>query len=107
MNWYIVKNVFQIITGDGHHQPQFEERMVLIQGDSQAHAYEKALISGKNGEENMVNEGGELVSWNFITTAQIHPIEKLSDGTTLCIRTEEPDQSEAYIKWIKEGMLPN
>jgi hypothetical protein len=104
MNWYVVKNVFQIIVGDGHHHPQFEERMVLITADNDTSAYAKSLVHGKKGEEQMKNKDGENVWWKFINTSHVHQIDQLEDGTTLCVRSEEPDHLEPYLAWVNQGL---
>ena len=104
MNWYIVKNVFQIITGDGLHTPQFEERMILIQATSKALAYEKSYKLGQKENDQFVNVSGELVIWKFINTSAIHLIDSLVDGTTLCVRTEDQDYAEPYINFVNESL---
>ena len=103
MNWFIVKNVFQIVTGEGAHHPQFEEQMVLIEAATTIDAYHKAKIIGKKAEDAFVNESSELVSWTFVNTAQVHLVADLADGVTLCARTEEPDNVVNYLRWVIEG----
>jgi hypothetical protein len=103
MDWFIVKNVFQIVTGAGVHRPQFEERMVLIEAATEMEAYHKAKIVGKKAEDAFVNVSEELVTWTFINTAQVHLVANLADGVTLCVRTEEPDHVADYLRWVNEG----
>lgn len=103
MNWYIAKNVFQIIIGNGCHQPQFEEQMTLICATSLDNAFEKAIAFGKEKEESFIDINGELVTWNYINPSNIHQVNSLADGTVLCTRTEEPDFADNYIAWVNEA----
>ena len=36
MKWYLVKIVYQVVTGDGAHSPQFDEQLRLIRADELA-----------------------------------------------------------------------
>jgi hypothetical protein len=33
MKWYLAKFVYQVISGNGNHSPQFDEQMRLIRAD--------------------------------------------------------------------------
>ena len=50
MNWYLAKIIYQVISGDGLHTPQFDEQFRLIKADELEWAWEKAQVVGRMGE---------------------------------------------------------
>jgi hypothetical protein len=101
MNWYLVKLVFQVLSGEGTHTPQFDEQVRLIRADEVNWAYEKATVIGWLEQRSFVNNKNEEVTWKFIDVAEVHQISDPEDGVLLCSYTEEPDDAEAYTKLIK------
>jgi hypothetical protein len=97
MNWYLAKVVYRIVCGEGIHAPQFDEQLRLIQAENDEHAWEKALILGKNEEEVFVNEHQVLVQWQFVNIAELSPIVNFTDGIELYSRIEEPENADNYI----------
>lgn len=91
-NWYLLKMVFQIICGNGHHTPQFDEQLRLIAADSSKHAIEK----GNELAENETNEGG-FVQWKFVAITDVYPFNNLLDGAELFSRVTEEEQEAAYL----------
>jgi len=53
MKWYLAKFVYQVISGNGNHTPQFDEQMRLIRADEFAWAKEKASYSSTEEPENV------------------------------------------------------
>lgn len=102
MNWYLVKLVFQVLSGDGVHTPQFDEQVRLIRADEVNWAYEKATVIGWLEQRCFLNSKVEKVEWRFIDVAEIHQVDNLEDGVLLCSMTEEPEDAHAYIQMIKE-----
>jgi hypothetical protein len=101
MNWYLVKLVFQVLSGEGTHTPQFDEQVRLIRADEVNWAYEKATVIGWLEQRSFVNNKNEEVTWKFIDVAEVLQISDPEDGVLLCSYTEEPDDAEAYTKLIK------
>ena len=48
MSWYLTKNVYRIICGQGNHTAQFDEQLRLIEADSSQEAFEKATELDRN-----------------------------------------------------------
>jgi hypothetical protein len=102
MNWYLVKLVFQVLSGEGTHTPQFDEQVRLICADEVNWAYEKATVIGWLEQRSFLNSKEEKVEWKFIDVAEIHRIDNPEDGVLLCTMTEEPEDAQVYIQMIRE-----
>lgn len=100
MNWYIAKIVFNIISGEGDHMPQFDEQYRLIDAESLEEAFEKAKLIGQNEEEILFNQRNEMVRWEFVNISELYAINELRDGMELfsCVH-EEKDRS-GYIDTV-------
>lgn len=98
MNWYVAKIIYQVITGDGAHTPQFDEQFRLIKADEPAWAQEKALVLGRRGQTTFLNtSSNEQVHWKFIAVADICRVDNIEDGVQLYAQTGEPGDAEEYI----------
>lgn len=102
MKWYLAKIVFQIICGDGQHQPQFDEQLRLIAAGDESKALEKACDIGLFEQDAFYNSEQKLVEWKFIGVPELFPFGKLTDGAELFARTEEPEDVGAYIDLVKQ-----
>lgn len=102
MKWYLAKIVFQIICGDGQHQPQFDEQLRLIAAGDESKALEKACDIGLFEQDAFYNSEQKLVEWKFIGVPELFPFGKLTDGAELFARTEEPEDAGAYIDLVKQ-----
>lgn len=102
MKWYLAKIVFQIICGDGQHQPQFDEQLRLIAAVDESKALEKACDIGLFEQDAFYNSEQKLVEWKFIGVPELFPFGKLTDGAELFARTEEPEDAGAYIDLVKQ-----
>ena len=98
MKWYLVKLVFQVLSGEGAHTPQFDEQVRLIKADEVNWAYEKATVIGWLEQRSFLNHRDENVTWKFIEIAEIHEVENPEDGVLLCSYTIEPDNAQEYIE---------
>ena len=99
MNWYLSKIVFQIICGDGHHTPQFDEQLRLIQAKDERTAYTKAVSIGNSEEDTFYNNKEQLVQWRFIGVSELYQMS-LVDEAELCSRISEADRAEDYINMV-------
>lgn len=99
MNWYIVKIVFRIISGDGKHDAQFDEQLRLISAENDGQAYLKAKAIGLEAQESFMNSRQQPVRWEFIDVAEINPIHDLIDGAELYYHIHEPADAEIYEAW--------
>ena len=100
MNWYLAKLVFRIISGDGNHQPQFDEQVRLLSADSWQQALEKAEALGEQGQDSFLNSKQQKVQWQFINVAELSAVGKLKDGLELHYRIAEPQDVEQYIESV-------
>jgi hypothetical protein len=101
MNWYLVKLIFLVRSGEGTHTPQFDEQWRWIRADEVAWAYEKASVLGRLEETNFLNDRAETVEWKFIEVVDIHTISSMEDGDQLFSATKEPIDADAYIEEVK------
>jgi len=99
MNWYVVKLIFRIISGDGKHNPQFDEQLRLISAESEIEAYQKAKKIGVNAEDDFLNNANQHVKWQFIDVAEINSLNELGDGTELYYQIHEAENADLYIAW--------
>jgi hypothetical protein len=99
MNWYIAKIVFQIISGEGDHQPQFDEQLRLIGADDEHQALEKAYQAGMQNEDRFINNQKQIVKWQFVDVAEINLLSDLTDGAELYYSIYEPADADNYINW--------
>ena len=100
MKWYLAKFVYQVVSGDGNHAPQFDEQLRLIRADEFDWAKEKAGILGRLGECSFVNDRKETVTWKFINVVDICPIHSMQDGDEIYSSTAEPKDVRAYLKVV-------
>lgn len=101
MKWYLVKLVFQVLSGEGAHTPQFDEQVRLIKADEVNWAYEKATVIGWLEQRSFLNHRDENVTWKFIEIAEIHEVENPEDGVLLCSYTVESDNAKDYIEMTR------
>lgn len=103
-NWYLVKIVFQIICGSGHHKPQFEEQLRLITAASPDEAAAKTrqmVFAEKMPFEN--------VAWKFVAITDIYRFTNLMDGAELFSQITEAQCGTAFIQTqqLKQKALQN
>lgn len=96
MNWYLVKLVYQIVSGKGNHHPQFDEQWRLIRADEISWAHEKASILGRIDSVEFLNSKVERVQWKFIGVVEVMEVS-LTDGAQIYSATEEPVDVDAYL----------
>jgi hypothetical protein len=99
MNWYIAKMVFQVISGEGNHTPQFDEQLRLISAENKKQAFDKASKIGTDSQEQFINSSNQPVRWLFINVAEITELGELTDGAELYYTIQEPADADLYIKW--------
>lgn len=97
MNKYIAKIVYQIVSGNGQHKPQFDEQLLLIESKDEKEALQKAREKGRTGEDAFPNENNETVRWKFIDVVDLLEIKDMRDGSQIYSRIEEADDEQSYI----------
>ncbi len=101
MKWYLARLVYQVVSGDGNHTPQFDEQLRLIQADELSWAREKALVLGQIGAFTFQNTRKQNVTWKFINVTDVFEIDAIEDGAQLYSMTEEPADVNAYMELTK------
>lgn len=102
MNWYAVKMIFRIISGDGSHTAQFDEQLRLIGAAGEQAAFEKANSIGSNEQADFLNHRKETVRWEFIAVTEINMLSNLTDGVELYYKIQETTNAAAYINTAKQ-----
>lgn len=100
MEWYLAKIVFRIISGDGNHQPQFDEQLRLISASSWENAFSKAKALGEQEQDRFINQQNQWVEWKFINVAELTLLGNLQDGFELHYQITEPHNAEKYTEQI-------
>lgn len=101
MNWFVAKIVYQIICGQGLHQPQYDEQLRLISAASKQEAVNKATAIGQQEQYSFLNQKQELVEWRFINVAELYALDELKDGMELYSRVEEPENEASYVALLQ------
>ncbi|ASZ14400.1 DUF4288 domain-containing protein [Chitinophaga pendula] len=101
MQWFVAKVVYQIISGNGNHLPQFDEQLRLINADNKQAAWKKACEIGLQEQYAFKNQKQELVEWKFINVPELFMLDQLSDGMELYSRIEEPGNAATYLAWLQ------
>ena len=101
MKWYLVKLVYQVVSGDGAHTPQFDEQLRLIRAEELDWARAKAKVLGQIGAFSFLSNRKEEVNWRFIDVVDICEIGEIEDGAQLYSTTEEPQDVPSYLNIIK------
>jgi hypothetical protein len=102
MNNYIAKIVFQIVSGNGEHTPQFDEQLRLIEARTDKEALAKARETGKNEEHSFMNSKSEWVQWKFIDVTDLTLLKEMSHGTQIYSRIEETSDARQYINMTRQ-----
>ncbi|NIG53480.1 DUF4288 domain-containing protein [Chitinophaga sp. Cy-1792] len=101
MHWFVAKVVYQIISGNGNHTPQFDEQIRLISAVTKKDALEKAHQIGIQEQYAFKNLQEELVQWKFINVPEVYDINQLTDGMEVYSRIEEPGDPKSYLAWLQ------
>ena len=100
MYWFIAKVVFNIVSGDGDHTPQFDEQYRLIKAASREEAFQKAISIGLNEQDVMINTSNEIVRWDFVNVSELYAINELQDGMELFSSVAEADNRKDYMEIV-------
>lgn len=101
MEWFIAKLVYQIQSGEGNHQPQFDEQLRLIQAADFSAALSKAKEVGFDQQTTFLNVKKELVNWRFIDVVALDKIQSMSDKSEVYSQIVETDSASEYINDLK------
>jgi hypothetical protein len=100
MNWFVSKIIFQIISGNGDHRPQFDEQLRLIQAENEMQAFEKAVNIGRVEEQEFINTKHDKVYWKFINISELYLLPDLRDGIELHYTIHEVEDGDYFISCL-------
>jgi hypothetical protein len=100
MNWFVAKLVYQIICGDGKHQPQFDEQLKLVKADNLYDGYYAAHELGEMGSETFFNNSQQLVQWKFVAVADLQLLPVLEHGVELHSSITEAEHADDFIAFL-------
>ena len=102
MKWFVVRYIYQIITGEGEHASQFDEQLRLTIAESCDEALLKAESQAGNFHQPFRNCNGEMVTWNFICVADLYEIQSPADGAEVASVLHEPDDVDAFLENVNQ-----
>ncbi|MES2513626.1 MAG: DUF4288 domain-containing protein [Bacteroidota bacterium] len=97
MKWFAVKYIYQIISGEGNHRPQFDEQIRLLISESSSDALFKAQALARKFHQTFLNFRGEEVIWKFIGIADLHEIQDPHDGLEVASVIHEPANLKEFM----------
>ena len=105
MKWFLVKYIYQIVSGEGNYNAQFDEQLRLMQASNVNDALRKAEELADGFQPPFKNCKGEVVSWKFICIADLHEIQMPEDGAEVTSILHEPNDVPAFLNTIEQRKL--
>jgi hypothetical protein len=103
--WFAANLLFKSVhVGQPEENPLWEERIVLIQAETEAEAREQGERLGKEEEHEYVSATGDLVRWTFQQIERVYPIEAdtLQNRTEVFSRFLRSNEVESLLTPFKE-----
>lgn len=97
MKWFLVRYIYQIISGEGNHNVQFDEQLRLMTAMNCGDAISKAEGLADGFQPPFKNCKGEEVIWKFISVADVHEIPTPVDGIEITSILHEPRDVPAFL----------
>lgn len=102
MKWFLVKYIYQIISGEGSYNAQFDEQLRLMMASNVSDALKKAEDHANGFQPPFKNCKGETVTWKFICVADLHEIQIPEDGAEVTSILHEPIDVPAFLDVIEQ-----
>lgn len=102
MKWFVARYIYQIVTGDGNHAPQFDEQLRLVVSADKGEALCKAESQAESFHNPFRNCLGDMVTWNFICIADLYEIQSPTDGAELASVLHEPADVSAFLDHVNQ-----
>src|SRR5205809_1549521 len=101
--WYAVNLLFKSVHPE-HHENEFlwEERLVLVQAETEAAARLEGECIGKSEEHEYVAANGDLVRWSFEQVERVCEIDSLEHGSELFSRFLNTQEVESLLTPFKD-----
>ncbi len=103
--WFAANLQFESVhDGQPSDHDLWEERLILVQADSESQARTKAELFGKQEEHEYVSATGDRVHWVFRRIEKVAPIDAptLEDGTELFSRFLKGAEVQSILSLIRD-----
>jgi len=101
MKWFAINLIYQVISGEGKHSPQFNEQIRLIKAVDSLNAIKKAQQSAGKFNLPITNSAGDTVVWKFVAIGGVLEIDEPADGVEINSKIIEPESSKTYLAKLK------
>lgn len=105
MKWFLVKYIYEIISGVGNYKAQFDEQLRLIKALSVGDAFGKAEGLAQEFHLPFTNHKGEMVQWKFVGIADMHEIEYPCDGAEVSSVVHEPSDVKLFLEYVDQRKM--
>ncbi|MEJ2881991.1 DUF4288 domain-containing protein [Pedobacter sp. GR22-6] len=102
MKWFLVKYIYEIISGVGTYKAQFDEQLRLIKALSFGDAFGKAEGLAQGFHMPFTNYKGETVQWKFVGIADMYEIEYPGDGAEVSSVVHEPNDVQGFLNYVDQ-----
>jgi len=102
MKWFLVKYIYQIISGSGNYNVQFDEQFRLIVASNASNALRKSEDMADGFQPPFKNCNGETVTWKFICVADMNEIQMPEDGAEVMSILHEPRDVSSFLRVIEQ-----
>lgn len=102
MKWFLVRYIYQIISGEGTYHAQFDEQLRLMMAASANEVLKKAEEMAEGFQPPFKNCKGEVVTWKFMCIADLHEIQMPEDGAEVTSILHEPNDVPAFLNTLEQ-----
>jgi len=102
MKWFLVRYIYQIVSGDGNYNAQFDEQLRLIMATNANTALRKAEDLANGFQPPFRNCRNEMVTWKFLCIADLHEIQMPEDGAEVASILHEPSDVPSFLDVIEQ-----
>jgi hypothetical protein len=103
--WFAVNVLFEgVHVGRPPQESLWEERLLLIEADSETEAQQQAETRGRADQHQYTSATGDLIDWQFRQVERVYAIEgiALESGTELFSRFLKPSEVESLLTSFHE-----
>jgi len=105
MKWFLVKYIYEIISGVGNYKAQFDEQMRLVKALSVGDAFGKAERMAQQLHLPFTNQKGETVQWKFLGIADLYEIDRPDDGAEVSSTVHEPADVKSFLDFVDKRKM--
>lgn len=102
MKWFLVKYIYQILSGTSSSSAQFDEQLRLLLALNSYEALKKAEEMANSFQPPFTNCMGDEVRWKFLCVADLHEIQIPEDGIEVASILHEPNDVPAFLNAVEQ-----